>query len=149
MGSERVPEGPKMAPKTLLGPFGPILGYLGGGPCPKFLSPFGPKNTKIIFFSKKNLHYFDSQRVWDLQKPKVDPVDPPVDPFWPNLWPKRPILGSKSAFIKKNLAPNHFHRFPDGLGPSKTQNWPLKPQRAPFGRAPAPPVATQPAWSRT
>ena len=30
MGSERVPEGPKMAPKTLLGPCGPILAYLGG-----------------------------------------------------------------------------------------------------------------------
>ena len=54
MGSERVPEGPKMAPKTLLGPCGPILAYFGGGRPKNFRSPFGPKKAKI-FFSKKIL----------------------------------------------------------------------------------------------
>ena len=52
MRSERVPEGPDMAPKTLLGPFGPILAYFGGGRAKIFLSPFGPKKAKI-FFPKK------------------------------------------------------------------------------------------------
>ena len=78
MGSERVPEGPEMARKTLLGPCGPILAYLGGGGGrPEiFLSPFGPKKAKFFFPKKFYLHYFDSQRVWDPQKPKIDPVDP-------------------------------------------------------------------------
>ena len=42
-GSERVPEEPKMAPRTLLGPFGPISVYFSGHRPEIFLSPFGPK----------------------------------------------------------------------------------------------------------
>ena len=81
MGSESVPEGPKMAPKTLLGPCGPILAYfvLGGGQARKFSKSFWAKKGQNFFPKKIYLHYFDSQRVWDPQKPKIDPVDPPMD----------------------------------------------------------------------
>ena len=102
MRSERVPEGPKMTPKTLLGPFGPILAYFGGGRPEIFLSPFGPKKAKI-FFSKKNLnlHYFDSQRVWDPQKPKIDPIDPRVDPILAQFVGKKADFGVKiRVFLK-------------------------------------------------
>ena len=52
MGSERVPEGPMMAPKTLLGPFGPILAYFGGGAGPKFFQVLLGQNPPKSFFFK-------------------------------------------------------------------------------------------------
>ena len=91
-----------MAPKTLLGPFGPILAYFLGGAGPKiFLSPFGPKKGKKNF-QNFFLHYFDSQRVWDPQKPKIDPVDPPVDPILAHLVGKKADFGvkKKRVFLK-------------------------------------------------
>ena len=125
--SERVPEGPKMSPKTLLGPFGPILAYFGGGGRPEnFISPFGPKKAKN--FSKKILHYFDSQRVWDPQKPKIDPVDPILAQF---VCKKADFGVKKTRFSQKNLLQIIFYRFPDGQGPSKTQNWPFIPPNGP------------------
>ena len=54
MGSERVPEGPIMTPKTLLGPFGPILAYfLGGGQAGNFSKSFWAKKGQKFFFKKK------------------------------------------------------------------------------------------------
>ena len=110
MGSERVPEGPKTNPKTLLGPFGPILAYLGGGQAQKFSKSFWAKKGQ--FFSQKKLfflHYFDSQRVRDPQKPKIDPVDPPVDPILAQF------VGKKADFgVKKKT------RFSQKIFPSKS-----------------------------
>ena len=81
MGSEMVPGEPKRAPKTLLGPFGPILAYfLGGGRPEIFLSPFWAKIGEIFFSKIFFLHYFDFQRVWDPQKPKIAPLYPPMVP---------------------------------------------------------------------
>ena len=55
MGSERVPEGPEMARKTLLGPCGPILAYLGGGrQARNFSKSFWAKKGQK-FFIQKNL----------------------------------------------------------------------------------------------
>ena len=120
-----------MSPKTLLGPFGPILG---GGQARIFLSPFGPKKAQNFFSEKKfYLHYFDSQRVWDPQKPKIDPVDPPSGPhFGPFCVQNGRFWGQKTRFSqKKILFQIIFYRFPDGVGPSKTQNWPFIPPRGP------------------
>ena len=123
--------------------------------------------------------------VWDPQKPKISLLDPPVDPHFGTFCvQKGRFWGQKHVFSKKILLQIIFYRFPDGLGPSKTQNWPFiapngphlhlgpflwafwanlgskklwdpqKPkidpldQWTPFGRAPALPVTTQPAWSR-
>ena len=122
MGSERVPEGPKMAPKTLLGPFGPILVLFFWGPGLKFPSPFGQKKAKNFFFQKKfYLHYFDSQRVWDPQKPKIDPVDPPVDPILAQFVGKKADFGvKKRVFLKKYFfAPIHFLSVPRWSGTVK------------------------------
>ena len=63
--------------------------------------------------------------VWDPQKPKIDPVDPPVDPILAHFCGHfGPILGQKNAFFSKKLLQIIFYRFPDGLGPAKTENWP-------------------------
>ena len=116
-----VPEGPKMAPKTLLGLLWPILACF-FCPGPKiFLSPFWPKLGQ--FFFKFFYYYLASQRVWDAQKPKIDPVDPPMDPFWPSWWAFWPKLGSKDAFFrnKQFWLQVMLFRFPDGLWPSKNQ----------------------------
>ena len=96
MGSERVPEGPKMFPKTLLGPFGPTLAR------PEiFRSPFGAKKRPKTMFQKKLWHYFDSQRVWDPRKPKIDPVDPPVDPILAHFVGKKVNFGAKKRVFLK------------------------------------------------
>ena len=65
--------------------------------------------------------------VWDPQKPNIDPVDPPVDPILAqfvgkkaDFWVKKRVF-LKKVFLLKII----FYRFPDGLGPSKTQNWPF------------------------
>ena len=144
MGSERVPEGPDMAPKTLLRPCGPML----GGGRPKISKSFWAKIGQKSFVPKQ-LHSLDSQRVWDPQKLKIDPVDPPVDPLLgPFCGHFGPIWGQKKSFFsQKNFAQNHFILGPRWSGTLKNPK--LTPQWTPFGRAPALPVATQPAWSRT
>ena len=53
VGLEMVPEEPKMAPKTLLGPFGPILVYFFLGPGPKFFKVLLGQNRPGNFFPKK------------------------------------------------------------------------------------------------
>ena len=85
--------------------------------------------AKIGQFFPKNfsLHCFDSQRVWDPQKPKIDPVDPPVDPILAQFVGKKADFGVKKRVFLKII----FYRFPDGVGPSKTQNWPFKPPKGP------------------
>ena len=123
MGSERVLEGPIMAPKTWLGPFGPILAY------------FGARNFSKSFWAKKGqifspnvvLNYFDSHRVRDPQNPKIDPVDPPVNPILAHFVAKRPILGvKKTCFSRKNIfAPNHFLSVPRWSGTLKNRKLPL------------------------
>ena len=90
---------PRMAKNGPQNPTGPIWAYFGlfFGPRPEiFPSPFWAKIGQNRFF-QKNLHYFDSRRVRDPQKPKIDPVDPPVDPNLAQFVGKRPILGSKNA----------------------------------------------------
>ena len=170
-----------------------------GGQARNFPSPFWAKKGQNFFPKFFFLHYFDSQRVWDPQNPKIDPVDPPVDPILAQFVGKKADFGVKIAFFSKKLPQIICYRFPDGLGPSKTQNWPFipptgphfggkkadfgakkprfspkniapnhflsvprwsgtfknpnlalyTPQSTPFRRAPALPVVTQPAWSRT
>ena len=145
-----------------------------------------------------------SQRVWDPQKPKIDPVDPPVDPILAHFVCKKADFGvKKTRFSQKSFfAPNHFlsvPRWPGTLknpklalytpqrtpfGPILWAFWanlgsknaffskeisstsyffgsqmvwdpqiptfgPVNPPMDPFGRAPAPLSAMQPAWSRT
>ena len=110
MGSERVPEGPKMAPKTLLGPCGPILAYFGGGgQARNFSKSFWAKKGQN-FFSNFFWNYFDSQRVWDPQKPKIDPIDPPIGPhFGPICGQKGRFWGQKKhVFLKKNFCSKSF-----------------------------------------
>jgi hypothetical protein len=66
------------------------------------------------------LHYFDSQKVWDPQKPKIRPVDPHFVGIFGPIW------GQKCFPQKKNvLLQIIFYRFPDGRRPSKTDNWPF------------------------
>ena len=109
--------------------------------------------------------------VWDPQKPKIGPLYPPMDPIWAHFVG---ILGqfgfkktrSSQIFLLKII----FYRFPDGRGPSKTENCPFIPPNVrqmtyigfPHGLGPskhpklvfytppiwAPPVATHPARSR-
>ena len=96
-GPRRVKNGPQ-------NPTGPIWAYFGlffWGPGRKFfrvlLGQNRPNFFSIIFF----LHNFGSRRVWDAQKPKIDPVDPPVDPiFGPICGHFGPIWGQKCVFLK-------------------------------------------------
>ena len=135
MGSERVPEGPKMSPKTLLGPCRPTLAYFGGGRPEIFLSPFGPKKAKIFFFKKNlNLHYFDSQRVWDPQKPKIDPVDPPGGPhFGPFCVQNGRFWGQKTRFSQKTFfcSKSFFIASQMVWDPQKPKIGPLYPPKDP------------------
>ena len=109
MRSERVPEEPKMSPKTLLGPCGPILAYFGGGQAQIFSKSFWAKKGQKIFFQKFfYLHYFESQRVWDPQNPKIDPVDPPVDPILAQFVGKKAKFGVKNAFFSKKFCCKSF-----------------------------------------
>ena len=73
-------------------------------------------------------------RSWDPQKPKIDPVDPPSGPhFGPICGQKGRCWGQKTRFSQKKyfLLRFIFYRFPDGLGPSKTQNCPFVPPNGP------------------
>jgi hypothetical protein len=83
-------KGQKKAPKTLLGPFRPILVYF-LGPGPEFFQVLLGQNRPKISF-QFFLHYFDSRRVWDPQKPKFDSLDPPGGPHF------GPICGQKGRF---------------------------------------------------
>ena len=60
---------------------------------------------------------------WDPQKPKIDPVDPPVDPILAHFVGKKANFGVKKRVFLKNvfLLKSILFRFPVGLGPSKTQ----------------------------
>ena len=62
--------------------------------------------------------------VWDPQKPKIDPVDPPVDPILAHfVGIFGPIWGQKTCFSQKTfLLQIILFWVPDGLGPSKPQN---------------------------
>ena len=108
-----VRKGPRRAKIGPQNPTGPLQAYFslfwGGGRPENFICPFGPKKDQNVFPNFFYLNYFDSQRVWDPQKPKIDPVDPQWTPFWPDLWAKRPILGSKKTrFSQIFFAQNHF-----------------------------------------
>ena len=105
-----VRKGPRRANNGPQNPAGPLRAYFGlfwrgGGARPEiFLSPFGPKKAKIFFSNFFYLHYFDSQRVWDPQNPKIDPVDPPVDPILAQFVGKKADFGvKKHVFRKKNF----------------------------------------------
>ena len=112
-----------MAPKTLPRHSGLFWPILGGGQARNFSKSFWAKIGQIFFPKFFYLHYFDSQRVWDPQKPKFDPVDPPVDPILAHfVYKKADIWVKKRVFLKKNLLQIILFRFPDGLEPSKTQN---------------------------
>ena len=96
--------------------------------------------SKNAFFSKRffcsKSFFIGSQMVWDPQKPKLNPVDPPVDPILAHFVGKKADLRGQtpSFFSKLFLLQNIFYRFPDGVGPSKTQNWPFIPsKRTPLG----------------
>ena len=55
------------------------------------------------------MHYFDSQRVRDPQKPKIDPVDPPVDPILAQFVGKKADFGVKNrVFLKKIYSKSFF-----------------------------------------
>ena len=136
IGSERGSEGPKMAPKTLLGPCGPILAYfLGGGQArnvallkvllgqkrPKFFSIFA------LFRLPKGLGPSKTQN-W--------PCKPPSGPhFGPFCGHFGPIWGQKNAFFsQKNFAPIHFLSVPRWSGTLKNPRLALyTPQWTPFG----------------
>ena len=79
-GVRKGPEGPIMAPKTLLGPFGPILAYFGGGEARNF-SPFGPKKAKI-FPQKILFALFCLPKALGPSKPQNCPFVTPMDPIW-------------------------------------------------------------------
>ena len=94
-GVRKGPGRAKNGPQTLLGPFGPILVYfLGAGQARNFSVLLGQKKANFFFF-KIFFHYFDSQRVWDPQNPKIDPVDPPVDPILAHFVCKKAKFGVK------------------------------------------------------
>ena len=67
-----VRNGPRRAKKGPQNPTGPIWAQFG-----LFFGPRSEIFSKIFF-----LHYFTSPRVWDRQKTKIHPVDPPTDPIW-------------------------------------------------------------------
>ena len=72
--------------------------------------------------------------VWDPQKPKIDPVDPPVVPILAQFVGKKADFGVNThVFLKKILLRFIFYRFPDGLGHSKTKIDPLYPKGPHFG----------------
>ena len=104
---------------ALAGLFWPIWG---GGQGQNFSKSFWAKKGQKFFFQKKfYLHYFDSQRVWDPQKPKIDPVDPPVDPILAHFVCKKADFGVKKRdFLKKIFfAPIHFLSVPRWSGTVK------------------------------
>ena len=170
-----VRKGPRRAKKGPQNPTGPFRAYFGlfwGGQAQIFSKSFWAKIGQI-FFPKQILHYFDSQRVWDPQKPKIDPVDPQWTPFWLILWAFWANLGSKQTLFSQKqfvFAPNHFLSVPRWSGTLKNRKLPLYtpngPQMTyigfPHGLGPsknpklvlytpphlAPPVATHPARSR-
>ena len=72
--------------------------------------------------------------VWDPQKPEISLLDPPMDPILAHfvgkkadLWVKKHVFLKKVFFLLKII----FYRFPDGLGPSKTKNYPSYPPMVP------------------
>ena len=131
-------------------PFGPFCVYFG---------PFGAQkmrfSRKFFFHSKSLLNH--PRRVWDPQKPNIGLLGPLRDPMWAILgafWasltcfgllgPVLACLPQKDLAIfrppgakkskKKILSKITIYDPPEGLGASKTQNWPSGArQRPPFG----------------
>ena len=105
------PKWPPKGPKTHQnGPKWPILAQ-------KDLAIFFrvPEEKNRIFFCSKSL-FMTPPRVWDAQKPKIDPLGPPMDP---HLGHFVAILGhfgpQKRDFVEKSLlAPDHLQSSPDG-----------------------------------
>ena len=125
------PRKPKNVPQNPTGPIRAHFGLFWGGGRPEiFLSPFGPKKAKFCF-SKKILICIILTRKGSgtLKNPKLTLYTPQWTPFWPILWAFGPIWGQKHVFIKKKLflLKIIFYRFPDGRGPSKTENCPFIP----------------------
>ena len=88
--------------------------------------------------------------VWDPQKPEISLLDPPMDPILAHFVCKKADFGVKNTFFSNFFCSKSFFiGFQMVWDPQKPKIGPLYPQWTPFGRAPALPVATQPAWSRT
>ena len=97
-----VTKGPRRAKNVPQNPTWPIRAYFGlfwGVARPEiFLSPFWAKKGQNFFFQIFfYFHYFDSQRVWDPQKPKIYPVDPPMDPILAHFVCKKAKFGVKRS----------------------------------------------------
>ena len=159
MGSETIPEEPKTAPKTLLGPFGPILAYfLGGGQARNFPYPKKAKN----FFPKFFLFaLFRLPKGPGPSKPQNWPCRPPTGPhFGPICGLLGQLRVKKRVFLKNVIlykmtflgSSDHFslgskwfwylqndrtHWEPQWgqKGSQKGQKWPAKPYLAQIGRA--------------
>ena len=143
-GVRKGPRRAKNGPQNPTGPLRAYFGLFGGGAGRKISKSFWPKKGQNFFPKKFNLHYFDSQRVWDPQKPKIDPVDPQWTPFGPILWAFWANLGSKNAFFSKKFAPNHFLSVPRWSETLKNRKLPLyTPQWSPND------IYWVPRWSGT
>ena len=77
--------------------------------------------------------FIGPQMVWDPQSPQNWPFMPPSGPhLGPFCGHFGPIWGQKTRFSQKNFVLRIiFNRFPDGLGPSKTENCPFVPPNGP------------------
>ena len=121
-GVRKGPRRAKMAPKTLLGPCGPILTYFGGGgggPARNFSKSFWAKIGQKFFFKKIAL--FRLPKGQGASKTQIDPVDPPVDPILAQFVGKKADFGvKKRVFLKKYcFAPIHFSSVPRWSGTVK------------------------------
>ena len=124
-----------MSPKTLLGPFGPILAYFGGGG--------QARNFSKSFWAKKGQNFFPIffalfrlPKGPGPSKTQNWPCRPPSGPhFGPICGQKGRFWGQKNAFFSKNIfAPIHFLSVPRWSGTLKNRKLtPYSPQWTPFG----------------
>ena len=128
-----VRKGPRRAWHGPQNPTAPLRAYFSlfwGGQAQNFSKSFWAKNGQK-FFSKKNLFaLFRLPKGLGPSKTQNWPCRPPQwSPFWPNLWAKRPILGSKIAFFSNMYFRTKwlfwgprisFHWVLSGFGTSKT-----------------------------
>ena len=98
-------------------PMDPILAHFVG-----ILGQFGVKKRVFLknFFAQN--HFILGPRWSGTLKTSQSTLGPPCGPhFGPFCGHFGPIWGKKKrVFLKKNLAPNHFCRFPNRLGPLYT-----------------------------
>ena len=94
MRSERVPAGPKMSPKTLLGTCGPILAYCGGRQARNFSKSFWAKIGQ--FFPNFFFALFRVPKGLGPSKTQNWPCRPPMDPILAHF------VGKKAKFGVKN-----------------------------------------------